>query len=276
MKSQYRGVCWSESSQKWYSKIRVNGEQYYLGVYEDEKDAARAYDEKLYELKGDNGIFNFRCNNHECEAPNCKNNAITKFNNFWVCIKHKSQLKAHGRFLDRTIFDKNDYTISEDNKYAYIKLYDKSCNEIAETVIDIDDLDDVIDYKWYLRPDGYVATNNYNGIYMYLHSLICNKSEKNYVDHKDRNKLNNIKENLREANGSENQMNKGIRSNNTSGKVGVHWSKDNSKWCAMICVKGNHINLGYFDLFEDAVKVRIGAEKTYFGDYRATNEKEYY
>lgn len=274
MKSKYIGVYWSDSSQKWYSRIRHNGHQIYLGVFDNEADAAIAYDEKAYELRGDNSKFNFKNNNHVCEAENCNNNAITKFNGCWVCQKHKSQLKKSGQFLNRTVYDKNEIEIRGD--YAYMSLYNKQCEKIAETIIDISNIGDVEDYKWYLRPDGYVATNNYNGIYMYLHSLICNKNDKYYVDHKDRNKLNNTEENLREADGSENQMNKGIRTNNTSGKVGVHWAKDHGSWCSMICVRGNHINLGYFDSFDDAVDCRIRAEHHYFNDFRAEDEHKTY
>lgn len=271
MKSKYIGVYWSESSQKWYSRLKHKGSQIYLGVFEKEEDAALAYDEKVYELRGDNAKFNFRSNTHMCECDGCDKLAITKFQGYWVCQRHKSQLKQNGKFLTRTVYDKNEIEIRDG--YAYVYLYDKQCNKVAETIIDIYNIEAIKDYKWYLRPDGYVATNNYNGIYMYLHSLICNKDDKYYVDHKDRNKLNNTEENLRSADCSENQMNKGIRSNNTSGKVGVHWVKDKLCWCAMICVRGNHINLGYFDKFEDAVKCRVDAEYKYFNDYRAEDEK---
>ena len=60
MKSKYIGVYWSESSQKWYSRIRHNGSQIYLGIFDNEEDAALAYDEKAYELRGDNSKFNFK------------------------------------------------------------------------------------------------------------------------------------------------------------------------------------------------------------------------
>lgn len=272
MKSNYIGVYWSETSKKWYAKIKHNYKNIYLGIFESEIDAAMAYDEKAYELRGDNTKFNFRNNDHMCEAPDCKNKAITKFKNQWVCQKHKSQLKQNGKFLEKTIYDKNEIIIEGD--FAYIILYNKQCEEIGKTKIDTKNINDIENYKWYLRPDGYVATNNYHGMYMYLHSLICNKNDKYYTDHKDRNKLNNTEENLREANGSENQMNKGIRKNNTSGKVGVHWVENKGCWCAMICIDYKRINLGYFTNFDDAVNCRINAENKYFKDFRTINEKE--
>lgn len=43
-----------------------------------------------------------------------------------------------------------------------------------------------------------------------------------WIDHIDRNKLNNTEENLRLVDQSQNMMNKGIMKNNNSGKVGVH------------------------------------------------------
>lgn len=272
MKSKYIGVYWSETSKKWYSKIRNHGEQLYLGLFDSELDAALAYDKKAYELRGDNTKFNLRNNEHKCEAPDCDHNAVTKYLNYWVCLKHKTQLKQHGKFLSRTIYNKNEIIV--DGQYAYIVLYDKHSNEIGKTKIDAKNLKDVKEYKWYLRPDGYVATNNYQGQYTYLHCLICNKIDKQYIDHKDRNKLNNTEENLREASGSENQMNKGLRTNNTSGKVGVFWVKEKECWCAMICKEGKHINLGYFNSFDEAVKCRVDAEIKMFGTFRTINEKE--
>ena len=171
----------------------------------------------------------------------------------------------------RTKFDKNEIYL--DGEYAFIILYNKDNQEVARTKINSCNVELVKNTKWYLRPDGYVASNNHNGKYTYLHRLIVGVNGKIYVDHIDRNRLNNTKSNLRAADGSENGMNKGIRSNNRSGKVGVHWSKSNNKWCAMICFRKKHINLGYFDNYDDAVACRVNAEKYYFREYRAKNER---
>ncbi len=68
-------------------------------------------------------------------------------------------------------------------------------------------------------------------------------------------------------------MNKRIRSNNTSGRVGVHWSRKNEKWCAMIGFDGKHINLGYFDTLEEVVACRRNAEKIYFGEFKTEDRR---
>lgn len=271
VRKRYIGVYQSPKGDKWYASIRNNGKSIHIGTFSSPEEAAKAYDAKAYELRGDNTKFNFKNNIHICEAPFCKDRVTTKYKGHWVCKKHKTQIKKHGRFLERTIYDKNE--IIKDGKYSYIVLYNKKCKEIAKTKIDSKNVDRVKEYKWYLRPDGYVATNNYNGEYAYLHCVICNKQDKYYADHIDRNKLNNTEENLREADGTENQMNKGIMRNNSSGKVGVYWSKANNAWCVMICIRGDHQNLGYFSSFDEAVKCRIDAEKKYFKEYRVMNER---
>lgn len=169
----------------------------------------------------------------------------------------------------RTKFDKNEIVIEEN--LSYIILYNNANQEKARTIIDSKNINKIRDYKWYLRPDGYVATNNYDGKYAYLHNIVIGENIL-YSDHIDRDRLNNTEGNLRYADGSENGANKGIRKNNISGKVGVHWSKQNNKWCAMIGYNHKHINIGYFDYFEDAVNARIEAEKEYFKEFRPINE----
>ena len=173
----------------------------------------------------------------------------------------------------RTKFDANEIVIKEN--HAEIILYNSFNEEKGRAIIDLDNVCLCKKAKWYLRPDGYVATNDYDGLgYTYLHLLILNKnSNKFYGDHKDGNKLNNLRENLREATYSQNGMNKKIRSNNTSGRVGVHFDKKKEKWCSMICFNKKHINLGYYDSFEEAVKIREEAELKYFKEFRPSEDR---
>lgn len=55
--SDYKGVRWSGSS--WMSRITFNGTCIYLGRFQDEKDAAKKYDEAAKELFGEFARTNF-------------------------------------------------------------------------------------------------------------------------------------------------------------------------------------------------------------------------
>jgi hypothetical protein len=52
-KSKFTGVCWSKSSKKWQVSLRCNNERFYLGVFDDEIEAAKSYNKKALELYGE-------------------------------------------------------------------------------------------------------------------------------------------------------------------------------------------------------------------------------
>lgn len=57
--SIYRGVYWKKDRDKWVSTIRNNGTRKHLGHFDNEIDAAMAYDRAAKELHGEYGILNF-------------------------------------------------------------------------------------------------------------------------------------------------------------------------------------------------------------------------
>lgn len=69
------------------------------------------------------------------------------------------------------------------------------------------------------------------------------------IDHKDGNKLNNHKDNLRIVS---NRVNTSSRVGGTSKYTGVHWNKRRNKWNSRILINGKRYNLGYFNSEEDA------------------------
>lgn len=70
------------------------------------------------------------------------------------------------------------------------------------------------------------------------------------IDHEDTDKLNNCISNLRLATSTNNNMNRSIASNNTSGVKGVSLDKD--KWLAKITVCRKHTKVGHFSNLKDA------------------------
>lgn len=79
------------------------------------------------------------------------------------------------------------------------------------------------------------------------------------IDHINRNKLDNRIDNLRDVPRSLNALNSNTRSDNTSGRKGVH--KSGKRWKAAINYNTKEIIIGYFDTFEEAVNARENKEE---------------
>lgn len=82
----------------------------------------------------------------------------------------------------------------------------------------------------------------------YLHHFIIGKPRRGQeVDHKDRNKLDNRRDNLRFVTKKHNRHNQGGWRNSSSQFRGVSWNQKMKRWQAYVCPGGRKISLGYFD-----------------------------
>lgn len=57
--SKYKGVSWHKASKKWQAMIVYNNRQIYIGLFDSEIEAAKAYDKKALELFGEFACLNF-------------------------------------------------------------------------------------------------------------------------------------------------------------------------------------------------------------------------
>ena len=101
-----------------------------------------------------------------------------------------------------------------------------------------------------VRPDGEVVDTkpnsqsgyltvrvNYTSYYQHrIVFLLANGYMPEEVDHKDRNKINNRPDNLRDTTGSANCQNRGVRSDSTSGIKGVSFV--GRGWQALFTLRG--------------------------------------
>ncbi|WP_017903577.1 HNH endonuclease signature motif containing protein [Pseudomonas asplenii] len=81
------------------------------------------------------------------------------------------------------------------------------------------------------------------------------------LDHINGNRSDNRIENLREVSRQENLRNQKVRTNSSTGAMGV--TREGRKWRARIRVDGAFIHLGYFDSIDEAVAARRAANIKY-------------
>lgn len=137
-------------------------------------------------------------------------------------------------------------------------------------LIDKEDYDLVSRFSWYLT-NGYVSSS-VNGKTIYLHRLVMACPPHLDVDHKDLNKLNCRKTNLRNCTPSQNGANQGIRKNNKTKFKGVAFYKRDNNYSAQITVKYKKIHLGYYTTAEKAAIAYNKAATQCFGQYARLNE----
>ena len=137
-----------------------------------------------------------------------------------------------------------------------------------EFYFDLEDYEKIKGYSWFRDGDKYIVYSSWKDrTYFYLHKIIMNATKEEIVDHINRNKVDCRKNNLRKCTEQQNSFNKGIKITNTSGVIGVSWRKDRQKWRAYITFNYEQVFLGYYRNKEEAIKVRLKAEKEYFGDF---------
>jgi hypothetical protein len=106
---------------------------------------------------------------------------------------------------------------------------------------------------------------------VYIHRVIMNPPKNMFVDHINGDVLDNRKINLRVCNTQQNNANRGILSNNTSGYKGVSWFKTRNKWRANTWFNNKQIHIGYFNNKTDAAKAVDNKNIELFGQFARLN-----
>lgn len=141
-----------------------------------------------------------------------------------------------------------------------------------ETIVDLCDRPIVEPYLWHMGTHGY-ATRHEGDHKVYVHqTLPIDVPEGMEVDHKNRNKLDNRRCNLRPALHFQNCCNTvWALPHKTSRFRGVTWDKSKRKWAAQIKSRGATKHLGRFDSEEQAARIWDEAARSSRGEFALTN-----
>lgn len=142
-------------------------------------------------------------------------------------------------------------------------------------IIDDEDYDRLARYTWSFNGSRVCRTLWQSGkTRKTITILLANDVLQDYIstyDHIDRNPLNNIKSNLREATHQQNMFNRTKQKGTSSKYKGVTWLKTTNKWKAQIQINKKHVYLGSFLLEIDAAEAYDKAAKRCFGKFAALN-----
>lgn len=138
-------------------------------------------------------------------------------------------------------------------------------------LVDDEDYEELNKFRWYYNQHGYVTRvslvreGRRDKKHIQIHRVIMKTPRGMDTDHRDGDKLNNQKINLRICNRMQNSRNSKIQLNNKSGFTGVH--NHCGKWQANITINKKRIVLGSYRNIEDAIIKRREAVLKYFGEY---------
>ena len=91
------------------------------------------------------------------------------------------------------------------------------------------------------------------------------------VDHKNRDTLDNRKENLRLANSKKNAQNRKVRADSATGYKGVYWRAGRNKYRVVIRSEGKSKVVGHFSDPVQAARAYDKAALELFGEYACLN-----
>lgn len=150
-------------------------------------------------------------------------------------------------------------------------------NSEKVALVDDDDYRELSRHNWYLHPRGYAICYQHtarprNKRNIFLHNYLMKPGPGLQVDHKNRNKLDCRRDNLRLCTQSENHGNKPKPAGkHTSKHKGVSFDAATGKWFSLICCRGKNHFCGRYSNETDAALAYDTKARELFGEFALTN-----
>lgn len=129
----------------------------------------------------------------------------------------------------------------------------------------------------YLSPVGYFIVS-FKGVSHLLHRLAwvlyTGEWPDGFIDHIDKDKLNNKISNLRVSSREQNGRNSNSRKNSSSKYLGVSWCKTSKKWVVQTEFMGKNKHLGRFVDEETAARAYDKFAEENYGEFCSLNFKD--
>lgn len=145
-------------------------------------------------------------------------------------------------------------------------------------IVDAADFEWLNQWKWSLLNGKYAARQTGpkgQRVSILMHRLIMDTPAGMDTDHINGNKLDNRRCNLRVATRGQNNVNRGLTPNNTTGFKGVHSPKHSPRvgtyWEAVLIVNNKNVPLGAFGSPEEAGRAFDIAALEHFGEFAQLN-----
>lgn len=143
-------------------------------------------------------------------------------------------------------------------------------------LISSEDLVKCMKFRWQLNSRGYVRiAETENSKDIFLHNFVLDLPAGSGVDHINRDKLDNRRENLRFADRTQQIANQGLTAKNTLGFKGISimtTSAGRIRYVAKLQKQKKTVCLGNYNTPEEAAKAYDEGAKVHFGPYACTNE----
>lgn len=160
------------------------------------------------------------------------------------------------------------------NDHIYTRLKVSETHGVKLCLFDEEGAELYDRYTWCVDKHGntfylrrYITVDGKQTSIKFHRELLGLEDSKLIGEHSNGNGLDNRLCNIRPSTQQENNWNKVIPSNNTSGVKGVSWNKQKNAWTAQVAYNGKQYYLGSFDDITEAEKVVRAKREELHGEF---------